>query len=137
LIVAFLLIQAVPYGHDHANPPTVREPAWDSPASRALAKRACFDCHSNETVWPWYTWVAPVSWLISRDVSEGRRELNFTEWQGGRREGEKASEIREQIEKGEMPPIPYRLMHAEARLTAEEKRQLINGLHATVVKSGL
>jgi hypothetical protein len=61
LVGGFLLIQLVPYGRAHANPPVVKEPAWDSPTTRALAKRACFDCHSNETVWPWYTNVAPVS----------------------------------------------------------------------------
>ena len=62
LIVAvggFLLIQFVPFGRDHTNPPVVQEPKWDSPATRELAKRACFDCHSNETVWPWYSNIAP------------------------------------------------------------------------------
>ena len=56
-----LVIQLLPYGRDHTNPPVVAEPLWDSPQTRALAKRACFDCHSNETIWPWYTNVAPVS----------------------------------------------------------------------------
>ncbi|MRR33844.1 hypothetical protein EG829_03970, partial [bacterium] len=68
LSAAFIFIQAVPYGRNHDNPPVVREPNWDSPETRGLAKRVCFDCHSNETVWPWYTWVAPVSWLVYRDV---------------------------------------------------------------------
>ena len=62
----FLLIQLVPFGRDHTNPPVVQEPKWDSPATRELAKRACFDCHSNETVWPWYSNIAPVSWLVAR-----------------------------------------------------------------------
>jgi Haem-binding domain len=73
LIGAFLLIQLIPYGHDHANPPVGAEPAWDSPATRELATAACFDCHSNETEWPWYTSVAPFSWLTQRDVEEGGR----------------------------------------------------------------
>src|SRR5690349_11025724 len=60
----FLLIQAVPYGRAHTNPPVVSEPHWDSPRTRELAKRACFDCHSNETRWPWYSHVAPMSWVL-------------------------------------------------------------------------
>src|SRR5215216_1353338 len=78
--VLFVVLQLVPYGRRHDNPPTTREPAWDDPTTRALAVRACFDCHSNETRWPWYSYVAPVSWLTQRDVDEGRRELNFSEW---------------------------------------------------------
>src|SRR5687768_3027163 len=66
-------VQLVPYGRDHTNPPVRQEPAWDRPQTRALVARACFDCHSNETTWPWYSHIAPVSWLIQRDVVEGRR----------------------------------------------------------------
>jgi hypothetical protein len=80
VVVLFGLIQLVPYGRDHTNPPVVAEPAWDSPQTRALAVRACFDCHSNETVWPWYSNVAPASWLVQRDVDDGRRRLNWSEW---------------------------------------------------------
>ncbi len=127
-------IQFIPYGRVWSNPPIIREPAWDSPATRALAKRACFDCHSNETVWPWYSRVAPVSWLVQRDVAEGRRVLNFSEWESGRREGEKPEKIREELAEGEMPPMQYTLIHAEARLTKEEQRQLADGLAATVVR---
>lgn len=137
LLAVFVIIQIVPYGRNHNNPPVVKEPNWDSPGTRTMAKRACFDCHSNETVWPWYTIAAPVSWLVYRDVREGRGELNFSEWRDGAREGEKTAEIRKQIEGGEMPPIQYRLVHSEARLTPEEKRQLIDGLTATVGQSGL
>ncbi len=60
----FILLQIIPYGHNHTNPPIVEEPAWDSPQTRAVVKKACFDCHSNETVWPWYSNIAPLSWLI-------------------------------------------------------------------------
>jgi len=128
-------IQLVPYGRIQGNPPVIREPAWDAPATRALAKRACFDCHSNETVWPWYSRVAPVSWLVQRDVAEGRRVLNFSEWESGRREGEKQEKIREELAEGEMPPMQYTLIHAEARLTKEEQQQLADGLAATVVQT--
>jgi hypothetical protein len=138
-VVGFLLIQVIPYGHAHANPPTVKEPAWDSPTTRDLAKRACFDCHSNETAWPWYTNVAPVSWLTQRDVNEGRQRLNFSDWQGFRRGGEgggeggegggrDGNEISRVIERGSMPPWYYVMIHPNAGLTDQEKQQLITGL---------
>ena len=76
----FMAIQFYPYGRDHANPPTSLEPPWDSPQTRLLAVRACFDCHSNDTVWPWYTDVAPISWLAQADIASGRESLNFSEW---------------------------------------------------------
>jgi len=81
LPLVFLALQLVPYGRDHVNPSKVSEPAWDSPATRALAKQACFDCHSNETEWPAYARIAPASWLVQHDVEEGRAVLNFSEWQ--------------------------------------------------------
>ena len=68
VVVLFGLIQLVPV--QRTNPPVVAEPPWDSPETRALAVRACFDCHSNETVWPWYAYVAPVSWLVAHDTDE-------------------------------------------------------------------
>jgi len=126
------LMQAVPYGRDHNNPAVVAEPQWDSPDTRELARRACFNCHSFETVWPWYARYAPVSWLIARDVQEGREKLNFSDWQGGTREGERPEEIEKEITEGEMPPFAYRLAHPEARLSAKQRKQLIEGLSATL-----
>lgn len=130
IVVLFVLIQLVPYGRAHTNPPVVQEPAWDSPTTRALAKRACFDCHSNETAWPWYTNVAPVSWMIQRHVDEGRQKLNFSDW-GNSRERE-LDEIAEVILEGEMPLPNYLPMHPEARLTPAEKQALIDGLNASL-----
>lgn len=124
-LVLFGLIQLVPYGRDHANPPVVAEPNWDSPATRELAVRACYDCHSNETVWPWYSNIAPVSWLIQRDVDEGRHRLNFSTWGRGEREVDDAARL---IHSGEMPPSYFVLLHSGAKLTDAEKEQLINGL---------
>ena len=118
-------------GRDHANPPIRQEPAWDSPATRTLARRACFDCHSNQTVWPWYSNIAPVSWLVSHDVTDGRRKLNFSEWDLPQR---KASDAPEEVEKSEMPPTVYLPMHPEARLTPSERAALVRGLHATMPK---
>lgn len=129
-IVLLFLIQLIPYGKDHTNPSVISEPNWDSQQTRELAKRACFDCHSNETVWPWYSNVAPVSWLIYRDVVEGRQRMNFSNWQNSniREAGEIASVINE----GEMPPFQYLPIHPTARLSSAEKIQLINGLESTL-----
>ena len=130
LVLFFGLIQLVPYGRDHANPPVAREPVWDSPQTRELAVRACFDCHSNESEWPWYSNIAPVSWLVQHDVDEGRDKLNFSEW-GSNRRGEEEEEWAETIEEGEMPPPIYLLTHLDARLSETERQLLINGLNAS------
>jgi hypothetical protein len=66
LVLLFGLIQFVPYGRDHSNPPVYQEPQWDSPQTQELVSNACYDCHSNETVLPWYSNIAPVSWLIQQ-----------------------------------------------------------------------
>lgn len=129
LVVIVLAIQLVPYGRNHTNPPGRVEPRWDTPATRALAVRACYDCHSNETVWPWYSNVAPVSWLAQRDVDEGRRKLNFSEWDRPQKE---ARESAKTMRKGEMPPWFYLPVHPDARFTPTETQALIEGLEATL-----
>jgi len=129
IIAAVVIIQIVPIGRDHNNPSVVSEPAWDSPQTRALAARACFDCHSNETVWPWYSNIAPFSWLVQRDVEEGRRVMNFSEWNTGR--SQRTEEIFEVIQEGYMPPSSYLPLHPQARLTQSETTELIRGLQAT------
>ena len=128
----FVLIQLVPYGRDHTNPPVQKEPAWDSPETRALVKRTCFDCHSHETVWPWYSHVAPVSWLVQHDVEDGRHELNFSTWGVKQKHAKDAAE---EVEEGEMPIPIYLPTHPEARLSDAEKAALIRGLRATVAQS--
>ena len=129
LILAFVAIQFVPYGRDHVNPPVAAEPAWDSPETRALARQACFDCHSNETAWPAYSAVAPVSWLVQHDVAEGRAALNFSEWQ---KPQDEATEAAEEVLEGEMPLRIYQLMHAHARLSAADRERLARGLEKTL-----
>jgi Haem-binding domain len=129
LLLAFVAIQLVPYGRHHVNPPTVSEPAWDSPVTRALAKQACFDCHSNETEWPAYARIAPASWLIQYDVLEGRAALNFSEWQRPQKE---AADAAEELLEDEMPPAMYRLMHAHARLNVADRDRLARGLAKTL-----
>jgi hypothetical protein len=126
---ALLGLQLVPYGRDHSNPPAVMEPDWDQPSTRELAARACFDCHSNTTRWPWYSTVAPVSWFVQRHVDDGRRVLNFSEWQ---RPQEEASESAETILEGEMPLRGYSLLHASARLSPAESQALAQGLTASI-----
>lgn len=127
-VIALLLAQALPIMQP-SNPPLVKEPVWDRPETRALAKRACFDCHSNETVWPWYAKVAPMSWLVVYDVRSGRAEFNFSDWYDGDKPGRKAAE---EIREGGMPLPQYLLMHPEARLTPAEKEALQAGLIATM-----
>jgi mono/diheme cytochrome c family protein len=124
-----VVAQLVPYGHTHENPPVVKEPAWNKPETRALVHAACFDCHSNETVWPWYSNVAPVSWFVVHDVSQARHALNFSEWQRTYRHAKDAPDA---VHEGEMPLRSYRQMHAEARLTPEQKQALEDGLKATL-----
>ncbi|MBP1729242.1 MAG: hypothetical protein H6Q56_1615 [Deltaproteobacteria bacterium] len=133
----FLLIQLLPYGRNHINPSVRLEPLWDSPVTRALAKRACFNCHSNETAWPWYASIAPGSWLVYHDVTAGRKTLNFSHWQAGKRAGEDAAAVAHQINTGAMPPFRYVLVHSEAKLSAAEKKQLLDGLQSTFNRSVL
>jgi hypothetical protein len=128
LLGVFVLIQLIPFGHQHTNPPAVQEPIWDSPQTGYLARRACFDCHSNETVWPWYSNVAPVSWLNQRDVNDGRSHLNFSEWNKPQKH---AGHAVKEIQSGDMPLWFYLPMHPAARLSDAEKAALIAGLRKT------
>ena len=130
LIALAVLIQLVPYGRDHTNPPIKGEPAWDSPQTRELARRACFDCHANTTTWPWYSNVAPVSWLVQHDVDEGRGDLNFTEWDAAKPQ-KHAKKAAGEVDEGDMPPFYYVWMHSTAKLSADEKAALVKGLRAT------
>jgi cytochrome c551/c552 len=129
-LVLFLLLQLIPYGRDHTNPAVVAEPSWDSPATRDLAKRACFDCHSNESVWPWYSNIAPVSWLVYFDVREGRNRMNFSEWNSNFPSN--VNELVGIIQEGEMPPAQYLLMHPNANLSTADKQALITGLQKSI-----
>ena len=124
-----LAIQLVPYGRDLTNPPVTGEPTWDALETRALAKQACFDCHSNETEWPAYARIAPVSWLVQHDVNEGRAVLNFSEWPRPQEEAKAASE---EVVEGDMPPVAYRWLHAHARLNASDRDRLAQGLSRTL-----
>jgi len=129
LVGLFGLMQLVPYGRTHSNPPTIAEPAWDSPRTRELAVRACFDCHSNETRWPWYANVAPLSWVVQWDVEVARSVINFSEWN---RTYELAAYAGSSVRTGSMPLIKYKMAHPEAQLTEQETQDLVRGLDATL-----
>lgn len=129
LVVLFAVMQVIPYGRTHANPPTIQEPPWDSPRTRELAVRACFDCHSNATKWPWYANVAPFSWVVELDVENARDILNFSEWN---RTYPLAAHSSQSIFQGGMPTAKYKMAHPEANLTPEETEELARGLDRTI-----
>ncbi len=118
-------MQLVPYGWDHSNPEVTQDAPWPSEQARSIAVGACYDCHSNESDWPVYSYVAPMSWLVRRDVDNGREALNFSTWDQGEQETHDAAEV---VEEGSMPPTQYRLLHSEARLSDEERQILVDAL---------
>jgi hypothetical protein len=125
LVVVFVAVQFVPYGWWHENPPVVQDAPWPDAESERIARSSCYSCHSNETEWPIYSYVAPMSWLVRRDVEQGRHELNFSEWN---RDAGEADDAVEAIDEGSMPPRSYTLMHPSARLTEEEQQRLVEAL---------
>lgn len=125
IILILVLIQLAPV--ERTNPPVEKE--ITAPGNvMGILRKACYDCHSNRTKWPWYSTFAPVSWLLVSDVTEGRAELNFTTWNRypAKKLAALPKKIWEEVQEGEMPPLAYRLMHPEARLSAEEK-ELLHG----------
>jgi hypothetical protein len=120
LVALFLLLQVIPYGHDHGAPATTKAATFPASA-RSLVAGACGDCHSNRTVWPWYSNVAPVSLLVVNDVKGGREHLNFSQWD---RPQPSLGEVLESIREGEMPPLQYKLIHGGARLSDAERTRL-------------
>lgn len=125
---AFILIQFIPSSFDRTEPPVTAEPPWNSPETRSTFYTACGDCHSNRTVYPWYSRIAPGSWLIEQDIRKGRKHFNVSEWDRSQRGGEDAAG---EVRKGSMPIGPYLLMHPEANFTAEQKLRFAEGLTAT------
>jgi mono/diheme cytochrome c family protein len=120
-VTLLVVIQLVPYGRAHTNPPVLAEPAWDTPDTRELVKRSCFDCHSNDTRWPGYASVAPSSWLVQNDVDGGRAHLNFSEWQRPQRHAKDAAD---EVRNKDMPPWYYAAMHPESRLSDAERARM-------------
>lgn len=131
LLGIFILIQLVP-----ANKPDV---TVDNPNDllvnnsvpsniESMLRTSCYDCHSNETIYPWYAYVAPVSFLVSKDTREGRRELNFSEWEklDADEQAEMLEEIAEEVEEGEMPMKIYPITHPKAKLSDENREEIEN-----------
>lgn len=91
----------------------------------AMLRGACYDCHSNETKWPWYSRIAPVSWMITDDVGHARRKLNFSEWRADAAVvSRQLTDIDSELKSGEMPPRQYALLHASARLGKDQRDEL-------------
>lgn len=129
LILGAVAIQFIPYGKDHTNPPIMSEVQWDSPRTQELFNRACADCHSNETKYPWYSNIAPVSWLVAHDIEEGREKMNVS--MIGVQTKNKLKDAADEVKEGEMPIPPYLIAHPEARLSDTEKKELAEGLEKT------
>lgn len=123
LIILFGAIQFIPV--DRSNPPATAEISVP-PEVRSVLVRSCYDCHSNQTVWPWYSRVAPVSWLVARDVHKGRDELNFSTWDrySSGRQAKLLKESWEEVSEGEMPMWFYVWLHPNAHLSPAD-RELI------------
>jgi mono/diheme cytochrome c family protein len=126
--ILFVAIQFVPYGRAHDNPPVTQAVEWDRARTEQLFEDACADCHSNETEWPWYSNIAPQSWLVQRDVDAGREDLNVSELD---QEQDKLEDLIEVIADDEMPPQRYTFLHPEARLSDAEKGALMEGIART------
>jgi Haem-binding domain len=138
LLAVFTVLQLLPYGRDHSNLARHTEPPWDSARTRELVVGSCFDCHSNRTDWPWYSYVAPASWLVTDDVHRGREALKFSLWPRVHK-GEEAEveDIFEVVLDESMPPRNYTLAHWDARLSESEELELVQGLRRTFARAGV
>ena len=131
LVAAFVVIQFV--RPDMSNPTvdaskSIFASVQVPPDVAALLRNSCFDCHSNETRWPFYSQIAPASWIVADDVKEGRRHLNFSEWgtYSARKQAAKMGKIREEVEEGGMPLPKYLLIHGTAKLSAQDKKAIMD-----------
>jgi hypothetical protein len=125
-VLVFMLLLAQAFRIDRSNPP-IKSDLVAAPAAKSVLRIACYDCHSNETVWPWYSGVAPASWLVGADVRDGRRHLNFSEWGNydGGTQSHKLRGIAEEVRAGEMPPWYYLLIHRNSRLNPSEQSRIL------------
>ena len=123
ILVALIAIQLIPV--ERSNPPTSGE-IDAPPAIAAILEQSCYDCHSGQTRWPWYSRVAPVSWMIANHVKEGREHLNFTSWDSITPAAIPAilHEIQEEVDEGKMPPSGYVMIHKGAALDEDDLRIL-------------
>jgi hypothetical protein len=122
MLVLLGLLQLVPYGWRHPNPPVTEAAVFGSAAAERVFQAACADCHTNDTDWPLYSYVAPMSWLVRRDVERGRDAMNLSLMDGDFGELDDAADT---VEDGSMPPRQYRLVHRDADLSDAERRRLV------------
>lgn len=131
ILAILIILQVIPTGRpevieQNQNDLLVNNSIPDSVAS--LLKNSCYDCHSNQTAYPWYSYVAPVSWLVVRDVKVGRKHMNFSNWESLSKtdKAKYLTDINDEVSMGSMPMVIYPIMHPEARLTAEERQMIVD-----------
>jgi Haem-binding domain len=134
----FSALQVVPVSTKTTAP---AEPAHSSdivrvagPEVGAILNRSCKDCHSNETTWPWYSHVAPISWMISKHVTQGREKVNFSEWVPGKLTTNQKAEICDAVSNGSMPLRGYTMLHGNARLSSHDVDVICNWGNARVAE---
>ena len=131
LLVGGLILAQVVKPVDRSNPPVTGDVGAPA-AVNGVLRRSCYDCHSNETTWPWYSYIAPFSWLVAGDVEEGREHLNFSEWDSypaGQRD-HKLEELRDEVQSGAMPLEKYTYLHRSAKLSDADKAALLGWAEA-------
>jgi hypothetical protein len=131
LLIVLIVIQFIRPAHNTSTEITQTDllKTYNVPDSvQAVLKTACYDCHSNNTNYPWYTNIQPIGWMMANHVKEGKAELNFSEFGSYslRKQQHKLKSIGEEIEEGDMPIASYKLMHSNARLTKSQQSLLID-----------
>lgn len=133
MIALFLALQLIRPAH--TNPPVVNDMMATNPPPpevAALFHAACYDCHSHETTWPWYSHIAPASWLVTSDVNEGRHHLDLSDWPVTHPDWQvrRLENMSDEIHSGDMPPKKYTLIHTDARLTDNQRKTMTDWLDA-------
>lgn len=134
IVIIFIAIQFIPVGR--TNPPVTSDiPA--PPEVKSILHRACYDCHSNETDWPWYSHVAPSSWLVAHDVHEAREHMNWSQWDQYDADDREdfIKGIWKLVDKGEMPLWYYQIAHPESKLSEQDKMTIKNWSNTATVDS--
>lgn len=122
-LIIFLALIGIQFVHVERTNPPVNAELKAPPEIKTVLRNSCYDCHSNETKWPWYSYVAPVSWLITDHVNEGRRHLNFSEWEKlpEKKKAKLKSEIWDEVSEDAMPIKQYTYLHANSALNLNQK----------------
>lgn len=129
ILAIIILIQFIPAGRPELKTTHENDLLYNNEIPEEIAgmlRASCYDCHSYEVKYPWYSYVAPVSWLVARDIKEGVKELNFSEWESQSKmdKAKNLDEMIDEINEGEMPMPIYTIIHRNAKLTEEQKQQL-------------